>query len=81
MEPSLTVRRALRRVNTSYSAVGLTSMISNNSSWSTCMNFWSHSGISDDFFRASDSSSGAGGGSFRWCSHHSITFLSTASLT
>ncbi len=56
-------------------------MISNNISWSTCMNFWSHSSISVVFLRESESSSLAAAGSLRWCSHHSITFLRTDSLT
>jgi hypothetical protein len=59
----------------------LTRIISNSISWSTCMNFWSHSSISVVFLRESESSSAAAGGSFLWCSHHSITFLRTDSLT
>jgi hypothetical protein len=58
-----------------------TRMISNNISWSTCINFWSHSSISVVFFRESESSSAVAGGSFLWCSHHSITFLRTDSFT
>ena len=42
----------------------LTRMISNSISWSTCMNFWSHSSISVVFLRESESSSAAAGGSF-----------------
>lgn len=57
-----------------------TRMISKSISWSTCMNFWSHSSISVVLRRLS-SSSLALGGSFLWCSHHSMTFLRTASLT
>lgn len=60
---------------------GLTRMISKSISWSTCMNFWSHSSISVVFLRASDSSSWACAGSLRWCSHHSMTFRRTASFT
>ena len=59
----------------------LTRIISKSISWSTCMNFWSHSSISVVFLRESKSSSGVVAGSFRWCSHHSRTFLRTASLT
>lgn len=58
-----------------------TRMISKSISWSTCMNFWSHSSMSVVFLRASDSSSWAWMGSLRWCSHHSITFRITDSLT
>ena len=42
----------------------LTRMISNSISWSTCMNFWSHSSMSVVFLRESESSSAAAGGSF-----------------
>jgi hypothetical protein len=42
----------------------LTRIISNNISWSTCMNFWSHSSISVVFLRESESSSDGAGGSF-----------------
>jgi hypothetical protein len=45
------------------------------------MNFWSHSSMSVDFLRESESSSWVAGGSSLWCSHHSITFFITASLT
>ena len=58
-----------------------TRMISNNISWSTCMNFWSHSSISVVFLRESASSSAAVTGSPLWCSHHSMTLRRTASLT
>jgi hypothetical protein len=34
-----------------------TRMISKSISWSTCMNFWSHSSMSVDFLRESESSS------------------------
>jgi hypothetical protein len=44
------------------------------------MNFWSHSSISVVLRRLS-SSSPAEGGSFLWCSHHSMTLRRTASLT
>lgn len=56
-------------------------MISNSISWSTCMNFWSHSSISVVFFRESESSSLVATGSARWWVHHSMTLLRTASLT
>lgn len=59
----------------------LTKIISNSISWSTCMNFWSHSSMSVVFLRESESSSLAAAGSFLWCSHHSITFFKTDSLT
>jgi hypothetical protein len=42
----------------------LTRMISNSISWSTCINFWSHSSMSVVFFRLSESSSTVVGGSF-----------------
>lgn len=45
------------------------------------MNFWSHSSISVVFFRLSDSSSLVDGGSFLWCSHHSMTLRRTGSVT
>jgi hypothetical protein len=41
----------------------LTKMISNSISWSTCMNFWSHSSMSVVFLRESESSSLVAGGS------------------
>lgn len=56
-------------------------MISKSISWSTCMNFWSHSSMSVVFLRESESSSWGAAGSFLWWSHHSITFLRTVSLT
>ena len=48
-------------------------MISKSISWSTAMNFWSHSLISVVLLRVSSCSSEAGRGSFWWCEHHSRT--------
>jgi hypothetical protein len=59
----------------------LTRMISKSISWSTCINFWSHSSISVVRLRASESSSCVWTGSPRWCSHHSMTLRRTDSLT
>lgn len=56
-------------------------MISKSISWSTCINFWSHSSISVVFFLESLSSSADAGGSARWWMHHSMTLFKTASLT
>ena len=58
-----------------------TRMISKSISWSTCMNFWSHSSISVVFLSESLSSSAEVAGSFLWCSHYSRTLRRTASLT
>lgn len=57
-----------------------TRMISKSISWSTCMNFWSHSSISV-VLRRESSSSPVLGGSFLWWVHHSMTFFRTDSLT
>ena len=57
-----------------------TKIISKSISWSTCMNFWSHSSISV-VLRRESSSSAELGGSFRWWAHHSRTLLKTFSET
>jgi hypothetical protein len=58
-----------------------TNMISKSISWSTCINFWSHSSISVVFLRESESSSVGATGSSLWWMHHSITFFRTESVT
>lgn len=79
LPPKLDV--SLYRWNVDFQKFEHTRIISNSISWSTCINFWSHSSISVDFFRESLSSSATGVGSDLWCSHHSITLRRTASLT
>ena len=60
------LRRMIRLETQATQCSQPTKMISNSISWSTCMNFWSHSSISVVFLRESASSSFAAGGSPLW---------------